>query len=128
MPTVSRENASQVVRSAGAEDRTEEFLGYTVNFVSVLQDADLAPLLKGLPDDRCQCPHWGYLFKGKITVSYADGEEVILPGEAFYMAPGHAPAAEAGTEFVQFSPSEELGVSMAVMAKNVREMQELMSA
>ena len=56
MPTVSRENASQVVRSAGAEDRTEEFLGYTVNFVSVLQEADLAPLLKGLPDDRCQCP------------------------------------------------------------------------
>src|SRR5207245_7421707 len=29
---------------------------------------DLAPLLKGLPDDRCQCPHWGFLFKGRIVV------------------------------------------------------------
>ena len=24
---------------------------------------NLAPLLKGLPDDRCQCPHWGFLFQ-----------------------------------------------------------------
>ena len=22
---------------------------------------------KGLPDDRCQCPHWGYLVKGSFT-------------------------------------------------------------
>ena len=48
MPTVSRDSASKVVRSAGAEDRTEEFLGYTVNFVSVLQDADLAPVTEGV--------------------------------------------------------------------------------
>ena len=39
------------------------------------------------------------------------------------MAPGHAPAAEAGTEFVQFSPSDELAVSLSVMAKNIEELQ-----
>ena len=84
-----------------AEDRTEEFDGYTVNFVTIRQDADLTPMLKGLPDDRCQCPHWGYVFKGQMTVSYADHEDVIGPGDAFYMPPGHIPAALAGTEFVQ---------------------------
>ena len=24
---------------------------------------------KGLPDDRCQCDHWGYLFKGSFRVT-----------------------------------------------------------
>ena len=27
----------------------------------------------GLPDDRCQCPHWGYVAKGSFTVTYLDG-------------------------------------------------------
>ena len=39
---------------------------------------------------------------------------MIAPGEAFYMTPGHTPAAIAGTEFVQFSPTDELAVSEAV--------------
>ena len=123
MPKVSKESASKVSDFGIAEDRTEEFDGYTVNFVSIRQDSDLAPMLKGLPDDRCQCPHWGYVFKGKMTVSYADHEEAIGPGEAFYMPPGHTPAAVADTEFVQFSPSDELAVSEAVMAENMQEMQ-----
>jgi quercetin dioxygenase-like cupin family protein len=68
-------------------------------------------------------PHWGYVFKGKLTVGYADCEEVIAPGEAFYMTPGQTPAAIAGTEFVQFSPTDELALSEAVMAKNMQEVQ-----
>ena len=122
MSKVSKESASKVSDMGRAEDRTEEFDGYTVNFVTLRQDADLAPMLKGLPDDRCQCPHWGYVFKGKMTVRYADHEEVIGPGEAFYLPPGHTPAAAAGTEFVQFSPTDELAVSEAVMAKNMQEL------
>ncbi len=122
MSKVSKESATKVSDFGIAEDRTEEFDGYTVNFVSIRQDSDLAPMLKGLPDDRCQCPHWGYLFKGTMTVRYADREEVIESGEAFYLPPGHTPAASAGTEFVQFSPTGELAVSEAVMAKNMQEM------
>ena len=122
MSKVSRESASRVNDMGMAEDRSDEFDGYTVNFMSIRQDSDLAPMLRGLPDDRCQCPHWGYVFKGKMTVSYADREEVIAPGEAFYMTPGHTPAAIAGTEFVQFNPTDQLALSEAVMAKNVEEM------
>ena len=40
-------------------DCSDELDGYTVNFVSFRQDIDATPLLKGLPDDQCQCPHWG---------------------------------------------------------------------
>jgi len=123
MSKVSKATASKVNDMGVAEDRTEEFDGYTVNFVTLRQDADLAPMLKGLPDDRCQCPHWGYVFKGKMTVRYADHEDVIGAGDAFYIPPGHTPAADAGTEFVQFSPTDELAISEAVMAKNMQEMQ-----
>lgn len=64
MPKVSKESASQVRDFEMAEDRTEEFDGYSVSFVSIRQTHSLAPLLKGLPDDSCHCPHWGYVFKG----------------------------------------------------------------
>ena len=103
MPKASRQSASKVVDYGPVEDRTEDFGGYTMNFVSIRQQMDLTPLLKGLPGDSCQCPHWGYMFKGRLTVRYADREEVIEAGDAFYLPPGHVPAGEAGSEFVQFS-------------------------
>lgn len=65
---------------------------------------DTAPLFKGLPDGRCQCPHWGYVIKGRFRVSYADHEEVINAGELYYLAPGHLPYVEEDTEVVEFSP------------------------
>jgi hypothetical protein len=65
----------------------------TVSFVTIRQGHSLAPLLRGLSGDSCQCPHWGYLLAGKITVSYADREETYQAGDAFYMTPGHVPAA-----------------------------------
>jgi hypothetical protein len=44
-------------------------------------------------------------------------------GDAFYVPPGHATEAEAGSEFVQFSPSEELHATEAAMMANVQKMQ-----
>ena len=103
--------------------RHEDLAGYTVDFVSLLQASDLGPMLKGLPDDMCQRPHWGYVFKGKQTWRFADHEEVSEPGDAFYVPAGHSPMAEAGSEFVQFSPAEELQVTSAVIVKNMQAMQ-----
>ena len=123
MPNVSKESAAQVEDRGPVVDRSEEIDGYTVNFVSLREDMDLAPLLKGLPDDRCQCPHWGYVFQGKLTWRFADHEEVSEAGDAFYAPPGHAPKAEAGSEFVQFSPSEALHEAQAAMMKNMQAMQ-----
>ena len=89
--------------------------------MTIRQSHSLAPLLRGLPGYSCQCPHWGYLFAGKITVSYADREETYEAGDAFYMPPGHVPAAEAGTEFVQFSPREQLTETLTAMTANARQ-------
>ena len=35
---------------------------------------DIAPPLQGLEDDLCDALYWGYLIKGKLTVSYKNGE------------------------------------------------------
>jgi Cupin domain len=124
MPKVSKESAAQVDQHGPVEDRHEDLDGYTVNFVSFRDDIDATPLLKGLPDDSCQCPHWGYVFKGRLTWRFGDREEVYEAGDAFYVPPGHAPRAEAGSEFVQFSPSEELHASEAAMMENMRSLRD----
>jgi hypothetical protein len=123
MPKVSRESATQGGDYGAVLDRAEEVEGYTISFVSFRQDIDATPLYKGLPDDRCQCPHWGYVTKGAVTFRYADRDEVIEAGEAFYTPPGHVPVKhEPGTEFVLFSPTEELAVTEAAMKRNMQAM------
>lgn len=100
-----------------AEDRSADLDGYTVNFVTIKQTHDMAPLLKGLPGGNCACPHWGYVFKGRIIMRYDDHEETYEAGDAFYWSPGHAPEAEAGTELLQFSPAKELAETEAAVAQ-----------
>jgi quercetin dioxygenase-like cupin family protein len=60
------------------------------------------------------------MIAGRLTVRYGDHEEVIEPGDAFYMSPGHVPAAQAGSEFVMFSPQKELAVSEAALKANMQ--------
>ncbi len=55
--------------------RGEDWHDQTVRYLSLPAGTDFTPLLAGLPDDRCQSPHYGYVFEGSITVRYADGTE-----------------------------------------------------
>jgi hypothetical protein len=120
MPKISKETAPNVQDGGPAVDIGGYLDDFAVDFVTIRQTHSLVELLKGLPDDRCQCPHWGYLFNGKITVTYADREEVYQAGDAFYMAPGHVPMAEAGSDFVQFSPKDKLAEVVAVIQANAQ--------
>ena len=122
VPKVSKATA-QVEDHGVVEDRHADIDGYTVNFVTFRQDIDGTPLLKGLPDDRCQCPHWGYVLKGRLTYRFADHDEVFEAGDAFYLPPGHIPIADADSELVQFSPSEELQIVDDAIMRNFRAMQ-----
>jgi len=123
MPGVSKHSAAHVEDHGVVEDRHEEVEGYTINFVTFRQDIDGTPLLKGLPGDRCSCPHWGYVLKGRMTYRFADHVETFVAGDAFYLPAGHVPVAEADSEIVQFSPSEELKAVDAVMMSNLQAMQ-----
>jgi hypothetical protein len=104
----------------GYEGHFENFEGgYTVGFETYTADADLTPLFAGLPDDSCQCAHWGYVIKGKLVFKTADGDEVFETGDAYYVGPGHTPILYAGTEVVEFSPTEELQATLAVVEQNM---------
>jgi hypothetical protein len=122
VPKISKDSAPDVEDFGPAIDRGGQLDGYTAEFVTIREGHSLAPVLKGLPGDSCQCPHWGYMLAGKITVSYPDHEEVYQAGDAFYMTPGHVPAAETGSEFIQFSPAQQLADTIAVIKANAQRM------
>lgn len=120
MPKASKSTASETVDVEGYEGHLEDFDGgYTVAFETYTQDADMTPFFKGLPDDRCQCEHWGYVIKGKVSYKVGDGEETFEAGEAYYVPPGHTPMIYAGTELVEFSPTKELQRTFEVVTKNM---------
>lgn len=91
----------------GLEVRMAEMGDMMVGFLRFPKGADLSSALKGLPDDLCQCPHYGYVLSGRIKMRTKDGEHVYEAGQAYYWAPGHAPEPLEDTELVEFSPTGE---------------------
>ena len=76
---------------------------------------------KGLPEDRCQCDHWGYVFAGSFRVTYNDGgpEETIRAGEAYHLRPGHFVQTIEPVQLLELSPVAEHDKTMAVLARNM---------
>lgn len=110
--------------SGATYSRSIEWGGLNVAFEGLPAGLDSTPFFKGLPDNRCQCPHWGYVFKGRLRVIYADHEEVISAGEAYYLPPGHNGIVEEDTEVLEFSPMVEYAKTMEAVERNSAAMQE----
>jgi hypothetical protein len=119
MGKASKSKASEHVEMEGFEGHYAELGGYTVGWESYSQDADLTSLFVGLPNDRCQCEHWGYVFEGKVVFHTAGGDEEFVGGEAYFVGPGHTPAIFAGTSLVEFSPTDRLNQTMEVVTRNM---------
>lgn len=121
MGKVSKDSAAEPIMGPGFEGRYGETEGYTIGFERYSEHADMTPLFVGLPDDKCQSPHWGYVFRGKLVYHTADGDIEITDGEAYYVGPGHTPEIFPSTEIVEFSPTAELNETMEVVTKNMAE-------
>ena len=112
---ISKNDVPEVINVPGAIARQVlEFgdaSGYAKmagEYFSLEAGTDIAPLLKGLENDLCQSPHWGYLIKGEITVTYKDGaDETVSGADLFYWPPGHSVRAERDAEIILFSPQAE---------------------
>ena len=106
---LSATEAPAYMDAPGATIRGADWGGLRCVHAALGAGTDLGPLLRGLPDDRCPVPHWGYVLQGSITVGYADGREDILrAGDLFYLPPGHTARTDEGVTFVEFSPEREL--------------------
>lgn len=119
MPSANKMTTPLSVDLPEIQGRYAELDGYTVGFESYPEDVDPAPLFTGLPGDRCQCPHWGVVQSGRITFRWSDHEETYGAGDAYHAAPGHLPLIAAGTVLVEFSPTDELAKTMAVIEANL---------
>lgn len=119
MPRTSKNEAPVLVDEDVVEGRYVELDGYTVGYETYKADMDPAPLFRGLPNDRCQCPHWGVVLKGRLVFRYADHSEILEAGDAYRVRPDHLPLVFAGTEVVEFSPTMELQQTMAVLGQNL---------
>jgi len=119
MPRTNKDEGPLDVDEPVIKARYVELGGYTVGFETFPLDFDPAEFFRGLPQDRCQCPHWGVVKTGTLVFRYADRDETYVAGDAYYGAPGHLPFVHAGTEVVEFSPTAALNETMAVVGANL---------
>jgi len=112
---INKNDVPEVINIPGAVARQEMNFGDATpygtiagEYFSLSAGVDFAPLLKGLKNDHCQSPHWGYLIGGEIIVNYTDGsEETVSSGDLFYWPPGHTIRITADAEVILFSPQHE---------------------
>ncbi len=100
-----------------------DFGDMTVVYHELPKGTDFTPLLKGLNNDHCHCPHWGYIFQGAFRFIYADGsEETFEAGDVFYAPEGHTAIVDEDVKFVDFSPTKELDEVMTNVGRVMAEM------
>ena len=121
---IKKENLPVTMEAPGTIMRTQSNLGgMTVDFSEIPAGTDLTPLLEGLKNNSCHCPHWGYVFEGSIKMIYDDGtEEVTKAGEVFYWKPGHTGIVEEDLKIMDFSPDKEMGEVMDHVMKKMEAM------
>ena len=99
-----------------------DYENLAAEYFSLKQGTDITALLKGLENDHCQSPHWGYVISGELTVTYTDGsEEIDKGGDMYYWPPGHTVRAEKDTDVVMFSPQHEHGEVIDHMRNKMEE-------
>ena len=78
---VRKEDLPVALEAGAAFSRQMDMGNMTVAYDAVPAGFDSAAIDRGLPGDRCPCPHWGYVLKGRVRVTYADREEIYTAGK-----------------------------------------------
>ena len=90
-------------------------------FFSLAAGVDTTPLFQGLEGDSCQCPHWGFVLRGQLTTTGADGtQETVNANDLFYWPPGHNVKVGADAEIIMFSPQHEHSLVISHMIEKVK--------
>ena len=98
----SKSQLPVLVEAGPNQVRGADWGAMRVAVVSVPAGADFGPLLKGLPGDRCQGEHWGYVIKGRLRITHKDSQqETLSAGDFYHLAPGHTGVAEEETDFIE---------------------------
>jgi hypothetical protein len=87
----------------GTEIRRQDAGGLAMCLIKLDQGVRTDELFAGLPDDRCQCAHWGFIVSGTMRVHGADGSADYHAGEPYYWPPGHNLEAVTDAEYLEIS-------------------------
>lgn len=80
----------------------------SAEYFSLATGVDTTPLFVGLDGNACQCPHWGFVVKGEITTTDANGkQETVHANDLFYWPAGHNVRVTEDAELIMFSPQRE---------------------
>jgi len=118
---INKEEIPVIMEAPGTRMRSlGGYGGMAVAFNEIPAGTDLTPLLRGLPNNSCYCPHWGYIVEGELLVKYDNGEEEKLTaGEVFYLPEGHTGIVEKDLKMIEFSPEKEFKEVMAHIAEKI---------
>lgn len=112
---ISKDQIPAKINAPGAVARVATDFGDATGFGKMQGEyfsfgagTDIAPLLKGLEDDACQAPHWGYMLSGELVVTYTAGKvDTCKENDLFYWPPGHSVRVVKDSEVILFSPQRE---------------------
>ena len=97
-----------VIRQRTGFGDASGFGGISGEYFSLSAGVDTTPLFQGLAGNLCQCPHWGFVLRGRLTTTDAAGvQETVNANDLFYWPPGHNVKVDADAEIVMFSPQRE---------------------
>ena len=110
------------MEAPGMKVHNDSWGGMVVGYFELPAGTDFTPMLEGLANDACHCPHWGYVLKGAIHLKYNDGSvEVSKAGEVFYWPAGHTAWVEEDCIFMDFSPEKEFNEVIAHVTKKMEQ-------
>ncbi len=89
--------------------------------------ADHSQLYDGLPGRVCPCPHYGYMFKGRLRCHYPEcdwPDEVAEAGDVYFFRAGHVLIYEETSEVLELNPASALQLLMDFLESRLRDSHE----
>jgi hypothetical protein len=125
---IEKEHVDVKMDIPGATVRQRENFGEAAGFGTISGEyftlasgVDTTPLFEGLEANLCQCPHWGFVLRGKLTVTDGSGtRETVQANDLFYWPPGHNVKVDDDAEIVMFSPQREHSLVINHMIEKVK--------
>ena len=106
---ITAENMPIEVSHGDLVTRYVELGDMAIRHATLPAGTDMAPVLHGLPGDRCPSPHWGIVLTGSITITHADGtSETAQAGQVYHWPAGHTGITDGGVTFIEVGPVEPM--------------------
>ena len=107
--------------------RTVKWGDMEVGYTTVHEPLDCTEQYKfgRLPGGVCPCPHYGYVFEGRMRAKYPGSDwpdEVIEAGEAYFIPSGHVLIYEEPSRVLELNPAHALQMCMDAIEKAVLRM------